>query len=95
MAQSRETKLGEQISNLVEDHFFNPAQVGYYISQQPTYTVDRIMELIAWVIEKQARRYERDAGNTPVSEGLWLAAELDKVVDNYKAKYKFEHIKLP
>ena len=92
---SKETKLGEQISNMVEDHFFNPAQVAYYISQQPYYTVDRVMEMVAWIIEKQARRYDDVVKSGVYSEGLWLAAELDKVVDKYKSTYKFEHIKLP
>ena len=92
---SKEQKVGELISNSVEDHFFNPATVGYYISQQPYYTVDRVMELVAWIIEKQARRYDDVVKSGVYSEGLWLAKELDKVVDKYKAKYKFENIKLP
>ena len=93
---TKEQKVGELISNSVEDHFFLASQVGYYLSQQPYYTVDRIMELIAWIIEKQARRYDDDLSkNGEFSEGLWLASELDKVIDKYKAKYKFEHIKLP
>ena len=53
------------------------------------------MEMVAWIIEKQARRYDDVVKSGVYSEGLWLAAELDKVVDNYKTKYKFEHIKLP
>ena len=93
---TKEQKVGELISNSVEDHFFLASQVGYYLSQQPYYTVDRVMELIAWIIEKQARRYDDDLSKSgEFSEGLWLASELDKVIDRYKAKYKFEHIKLP
>ena len=92
---SKEQKIGELLSNSVEDHFFNPAMVGHYISQQPYYTVDRIMELVAWIIEKQARRQDDAIKGGVYSEGLWLASELDKVIDKYKKKYKFENIKLP
>ena len=92
---SKEQKIGELLSNSVEDHFFNPAMVGHYISQQPYYTMDRVMELVAWIIEKQARRQDDAIKGGVYSEGLWLASELDKVIDKYKAKYKFEHIKLP
>ena len=92
---TKEQKVGELISNSVEDHFFLPSQVGYYLSQQPYYTVDRVMEMVAWIIEKQARRYDDVVKTGEFSEGLWLASELDKVIDKYKAKYKFEHIKLP
>ena len=53
------------------------------------------MELVAWIIEKQARRQDDAIKGGVYSEGLWLASELDKVIDKYKAKYKFEHIKLP
>ena len=90
---SKEIKVGELIANSVEDHYFNPATVGRYLAEQPYYTTDRVMELVLWVIEKQARRH--DSENNQTSEGLWLAAELDKVVDKYKKKYKFENIHLP
>ena len=93
MAQNKETKVGELIANSVEDHYFNPAAVGRYLAAQPYYTADRVMELVLWVIEKNARRH--DSENNQTSEGLWLAAELDKVIDKYKKKYKFENIKLP
>lgn len=95
MGQSKETKMGELIANSVEDHFFNPAMVGYYLANQPFYTLDRVMELVAWIIEKQARKHEEYQEQGRTTEGLWLAKELDNVIDKYKAKYKFENIKLP
>lgn len=94
--QSKEQKIGELLANSVEDHFFNPAALGRYLAEQPIYTMDRVMEVVAWVIEKQARRYEREIEqNGVVSEGLALAFKLDQVVDKIKLKNKFQHIKLP
>lgn len=92
---SKETKLGELIANSVEDHWFNPASLGYYLSQQPHWTIDRIMEIVMWVIEKAARRYEDEHNNGQISEGLMLAYNLDKVVDRYRTKYDFKNLKFP
>ena len=92
---TKEVKVGEAIANAVEDHWFNPAAIGRYLSEQPYYTIDRVMEMVAWVIEKQARRHELEAGTGESSEGLFLAYELDKVIDSLKKKYILENIKLP
>ena len=94
--QSKEHKIGELLANSVEDHFFNPAALGRYLAEQPIYTLDRIVEVVAWVIEKQARRYEREyQNNGTVSEGLALSYKLDQVIDKIKLKNNFDHIKLP
>jgi hypothetical protein len=54
------------------------------------------MEVVTWVIEKQARRYEREVENGGmVSEGLALAYKLDQVVDKIKEKNTFNNLKLP
>jgi hypothetical protein len=94
--QSKEHKIGELLANSVEDHFFNPAALGRYLAEQPIYTLDRIVEVVAWVIEKQARRYEREyQNNGTVSEGLAVSYKLDQVIDKIKLKNNFDHIKLP
>lgn len=92
---SKEHKVGELLANSVEDHFFNPATLGYYLSQQPTWTIDRVMEVVAWIIEKNARRAEVEAGQGIKSEGLILAYNLDKIIDKIKQTNSFEHIHLP
>ena len=92
---SKEIKVGELLANSVEDHFFNPATLGYYLSQQPNFTIDRVMEVVAWIIEKNARVYEDRAGNQMVSEGLALAYKLDQIIDRIKEANQFQHIKLP
>ena len=92
---SKETKLGELIANSVEDHWFNPATLGHYLSQQPNWTIDRVMEVVLWIIEKNARIYEGKAEAGEVSEGLILAYKLDQLVDRIKATNQFNHIRLP
>lgn len=91
----KEHKVGELLANSVEDHFFNPATLGYYLSQQPTWTIDRVMEVVVWIIEKNARRAEVEAGNGIKSDGLILAYNLDKLVDKIKQSKKLTNIKLP
>jgi hypothetical protein len=94
--KNKEQQIGELLANSVEDHFFNPAALGRYLAEQPTYTIDRVVEVVAWIIEKQARRYEREIQNGgQVSEGLAIAYKLDEVMDKIKDKNTFQHVKLP
>jgi hypothetical protein len=94
--KNKEQQIGELLANSVEDHFFNPAALGRYLAEQPTYTIDRVIEVVAWIIEKQARRYEREIENGGmISEGLAIAYKLDEVIDKIKDKNTFEHVKLP
>ena len=94
--KSKERQIAELLCNSVEDHFFNPATLAGYLADQPIYTLDRIMEVVTWVIEKQARRYEREVENGGVvSEGLVISSKLDQVVDKIKEKNTFNNLKLP
>jgi hypothetical protein len=94
--KNKEQQIGELLANSVEDHFFNPAALGRYLSEQPTYTIDRVIEVVAWIIEKQARRYEREIENGgTISEGLVIAYKLDQVIDKIKDSNTFDHVKLP
>ncbi len=96
MATTPEQKLADQIANAVEDHYFNSASIGRMLAEQPAYTTDRIMELVLWIIEKQAKRHElRLEKSGATSESLWLAYELDKVINQYKMDYVFDNIKIP
>ena len=92
---SKEIKVGELLANSVEDHWFNPATLGHYLSNQPNWTIDRVMEVVCWIIEKNARIYEGKAGAGEVSEGLILAYKLDQIIDRIRATDNFKHIKLP
>ena len=95
MAQSKEIKIGELLANSVEDHWFNPATLGHYLSQQPNWTIDRVMEVVCWIIEKNATIYKDKVGRQEISEGLILAYKLDQLVDRIKEANKFNHIRLP
>ena len=92
---SKEIKVGELLANSVEDYFFNPATLGYYLSQQPNWTIDRVMEVVCWIIEKNARIYEAKAGHQEISEGLALAYKLDQIVDRIKEANNFKYVRLP
>jgi len=100
--KTREIKVAEQLVNLTEDHWFNPAILARYLTDQPFYTVDRIMELIAQTIRWQANRYTDELDTEDgiynsgmTSEGLFLANELNKTLNELIKTYKWENIKLP
>ena len=102
MSKTREIKVAEDLVNLTEDHWFNPAILARYLTDQPFYTVDRIMELVAQIIRWEANRYN-DELNTEdgiynsgqTSEGLFLANELNQTLNKLIKQYKWENLKLP
>jgi len=94
--KTKEQQVGELLANYVEDHFFNPAALGRYLAEQPIYTLDRVIEVVAWIIEKQAERYREEVsrGGT-VCEGLIIANMLDKMIDKIKVSNDLKSVKLP
>ena len=96
-----EQKVAEQLTNLTEDHWFNAASLARYLTDQPYYTTDRIMELVAQIIKWGGRRHEDELTPSGVyqsnssSEGLFLANELSKTLDELVKTYKWENLKLP
>ena len=102
MTKTREVKVAEQLVNLTEDHWFNPAILARYLTDQPFYTVDRIMELVAQIIRWESNRHKdeltTDTGiynSGQTSEGLFLANELNKTLNTLIKTYKGENLKLP
>ena len=94
--KNKEQQIGELLANSVEDHFFNPAALGRYLAEQPIYTIDRIVEVVAWIIEKQAERYRREvANNGTVCEGLIIANMLDNIIDKIKVSNDLKSVQLP
>jgi len=100
--KTREIKVAEQLVNLTEDHWFNPAILARYLTDQPFYTVDRIMELVAQIIRWEANRYTDELDTEDgiynsglTSEGLFLANELNQTLTKLIKTYKWENIKLP
>jgi uncharacterized membrane-anchored protein YjiN (DUF445 family) len=94
--KTKEQQIGELLANSVEDHFFNPAALGRYLAEQPIYTLDRIVEVVAWIVEKQAERYRREVSNNgTVSEGLIISNMLDQMIDKIKVTNDLKSVKLP
>ena len=95
MAQSKEIKLAELIANNVEDFYFNPAVVARYLSDQPYYTIDRIMEMLVHIINHQAMRHDTEAVDNLTSDGITLARELAAAVVAIRETMDFPNLKLP
>jgi hypothetical protein len=102
MTKTREVKVAEQLVNLTEDHWFNPAILARHLTDQPFYTVDRIMELVAQIIRWESNRHNdeltTDTGiynSGQTSEGLFLANELNETLTRLIKEYKWENLKLP
>ena len=102
MSKTRETKVAEDLVNLTEDHWFNAAILARYLTDQPFYTIDRIMELVAQIIRWQSNRHKdeltTDSGiynSGLTSEGLFLANELNETLTKLIKTYKWENLKLP
>ena len=95
MSKTQETKLAEQLANLADDHWFNPAIFGRYLAEQPLYTVDRIMEMVSYIISEQAKMYELLRLKGTSSEGLLLANELNECIKAYQEVNVISNLKLP
>jgi hypothetical protein len=93
--RSKELKLADDIANATEDHWFNPAIMAHVLSNQPFYTVDRIMELISYILKYNSKRYKAEFEHGQTSEGLFLANELNTHLSILSKQYKWEHLSLP
>jgi len=40
--KTKEQKLADDLANVVEDHWFNPAILAHLLSNQPHFTIDRL-----------------------------------------------------
>ena len=95
MAKTTEIKLAEQLANLTDDHWFNPAIFGRYLAEQPMHTIDRVMEMVAYIISEQAKTYEVHKVRGTSSEGLLLANELNECIKAYQEVNVISNLKLP
>ena len=84
MSKTPETKVAEQLINLTESHWFNPATLGRYMADQPLYTIDRVMEMLAQTVHYLNKRYGQEQVNGRTSEGLLLANRLDMLIKSIK-----------
>jgi hypothetical protein len=95
MARSNETKLAEQITAALEGHYFNSAILARLLMDDPIWTIDRLVEMLAHIVHYLDIRYtkEWEAGQT--SEGLLLATELNETLKQLTTNKKYENIILP
>jgi len=95
MTKTVEIKVAEQIVNLTDDHWFNPAIFGRYLAEQPLYTSDRIMEMIAYIVHEQAKMHTTNSIRGTSSEGLLLANELNECIKAYREVNVINNLTLP
>jgi hypothetical protein len=93
--KTTETKLSESIANAVDDHWFNPAILAHLLSNQPHFTIDRIMEIVAHLLKFNSKRYKADFEQGVTSEGLFISNELNSHLNMLSKQYKLENLKLP
>lgn len=93
--KSKEQKLADDLANVVEDHWFNPAILAHLLSNQPHYTIDRIVEVLAHILKFNSKRYKADFEQGVTSEGLFLSNELNTNLSILSKKYKWNNLNLP
>jgi hypothetical protein len=95
MSKSPEIKVAEQLTNLMDDHWFNPTMFGRYLAEQPLYTIDRVMEMVVSIISEQAKTYVLHLTKGETTEGLLLANELNECIKAYQEVNVISNLKLP
>ena len=95
MSKTTEIKVAESLVNLMDDHWFNPTMFGRYLAEQPIYTIDRIMEMVASIISEQAKMYNLYSNQGTYTEGLMLANELNECIKAYQESNQLVNLKLP
>lgn len=93
--KTTETKLADSIANAVEDHWFNPAILAHLLSNQPHYTIDRIMEVFAHLLKFNSKRYKADYEQGVTSEGLIISNELNIRLQQLRNNYTYTNLRLP
>ena len=95
MNKTTEIKIAEQLTNLMDDHWFNPTIFGRYLAEQPLYTIDRVMEMVVSIISEQAKTYQLHKTRGESTEGLLLANELNECIKAYQEVNVISNLKLP
>ena len=95
MSKTPEIKIAEQLTNLMDDHWFNPTIFGRYLAEQPLYTIDRVMEMVVSIISEQAKTYQLHKIRGESTEGLLLANELNECIKAYQEVNVISNLKLP
>lgn len=82
MAKSNETKVGDKLAEGLNDYTFSPAILAnYLITNYPTYTFDRLMELVRYIIQYGTLHMRVEWGEGFTSEGLLMADTLNDILE--------------
>jgi hypothetical protein len=93
--KTKEQKLSDDFSNAVEDHWFNPSILAHLLSNQPHFTIDRLVEVVAHLIRFNSERYKADFKDGITSEGLFMANELNTTLTQLIRQYDWKNLSLP
>ena len=93
--KTKEQKLADEFVNATDDNWFNSAIMGHLLSNQPHFTVDRVMEVVAHLLKFNSKRYKADCEQGVTSEGLFLSNELNSHLNMLSKKYKWNNLSLP
>ena len=82
MAKSNETKVGDKLAEGLNDYTFSPAILAnHLITNYPLYTIDRLMELVRYIIQYGSIEFDIKWGAGKTSEGLLLADALNDMIE--------------
>jgi len=83
MAKSNEVKVAEKLADGLNDVTFSPAVLAnYIITHYPTYTTERLMELVRYIIEYGSIEMKKEwVVNGRTSNGLLLADALKDILE--------------
>lgn len=76
-----EQKIVEQLAEVLDNHWFNPALAAQILVKYPIYTQDKVMDFIREIIKAQSVRFDNEWEHEQTSEGLMLASHLAEVID--------------
>jgi hypothetical protein len=93
--KTQEEKVLEQLVTLTESQWFNAGIVGRYLSNQPLYTMDRILEMVSHIVRNMELRRLQEEGRGITSEGLILANELNACIKAFQEDNQLNNLKLP
>ena len=79
-----EQKLIEQLTQALDNHWFNPSLAAQLLVKYPIYTQDRIVELMGEIIKAQSLRYYQELEHNKTSAGLMLSAHLAEVIEMHE-----------
>lgn len=82
--RSEEEKLVSNLTDALDNHWFNPSLTAQLLIKHPIYTQDKLMDLMKEIIRLQASRYESEWEHDQTSAGLMLAAHLAEVIEMHE-----------